>query len=538
MQTIQENKIAHTAIYARVSSDDQRQAGTIESQVFALREICKRNNAQIVKEYIDDGWTGATLARPALDELRDDAKKGIWDTLYVYESSRLGRDHIDQAIVLRELKKQGIEVFFRERPLTEENSLLTNIESIIAEHEKKTIIERTRRGKLHKVRMGKTQNCMPPYGYKRELVDKEWKVLVDEETTQVVRFVFKRYLECQNIKKICNELVEQGIRNRKNIRTKERHYFSNKRIREMLRNEAFVGRWFWYKRENAEPKRRTKKYTRLVNSSRRVTDRSQWISVPIPAIISQEQFDEVQEIRKKNFKKYAFTKHFWLLNGLLKCGRCGGSMQGHFSGKHYYYRCEQITNRIDYKDICSPIPTIRRDIIEPLVWERIKGILQSPEMLLDYARSKANNGDKQLILEEREALLKQKEAIAKKQERFFDLYEEEKIEKRKLLERVSGLGEEEKRLERVIKAIDARLTQESRKESFGEKIVRFAEQNKFQLEHLTDQIRKEVLRTMVEEITYYGKDRIEVKGLIPVDDKQEGELILMDSMVSLAVSPE
>ncbi len=77
------------AIYARVSSQKQRDEKTIDSQLAELREICKRDGVKIIKEYVDDGWSGATLARPALDELRDDAMGKLFEAVYFLSSDRL-----------------------------------------------------------------------------------------------------------------------------------------------------------------------------------------------------------------------------------------------------------------------------------------------------------------------------------------------------------------------------------------------------------------------------------------------------------------
>lgn len=527
------------AIYCRVSTDDQREAGTIESQVFAVREICERDNAKIIKEYVDDGWSGGTLNRPGLDELRDDAKRGIWDTLYIYDSSRLGRDHIDQGIILRELKKQGISVVFRDRPLTEENSLLTNIESIIGEYERKAITERTRRGKLHKIKQGKVQNCMPPFGYKRVQQDGEWKVAIDEQDSKVVQQIFSRYLECQNIRKIAEELMAQGIRNRESIRTKERHFFSSKRIREMLANESYIGNWYWYKRENTEPKRRIKKYNRLVKSSRRVKDRSEWICVSIPSIIEKEKFEYVRELRSKNFKRYCSTKHFWLLTGLVRCGRCKGRMQGCSNGKHFYYRCERINYSLNYRDICSPIPFVRRDQLEPLVWEKVKTLFQDPKMILKYASYLTENSrDRNLVLEEKEELIKELKKIEKKKEKFFDLYEEEGIDKKELLGRISGFGEEEKKIERGLKAIEVRLNQEAKKGQIIDNLEKFSKVVKRQFEIVTQEQQKEILQSVIKQIVYNPEERnIAIDGFIPVFDTtpEEWENMKEIPMVSLGV---
>ena len=128
-----------------------------------IKDICKKNEDIIIKEYIDDGWSGETLARPGLDELRDDAGKGIWSNLYILCPDRLGRDHIDQGIVLRELKRQGIQVVFKDAPLTEDNKLQKDIESLLAEYENKQRRERVRRGKLHHVQRGENRAISCPF---------------------------------------------------------------------------------------------------------------------------------------------------------------------------------------------------------------------------------------------------------------------------------------------------------------------------------------------------------------------------------------
>ena len=72
------------AIYARVSTEKQENEKTIESQIKELRKFCEKNSLLIVKEYVDDGWSGETLARPALDQLRDDASKKLFDVVCIH----------------------------------------------------------------------------------------------------------------------------------------------------------------------------------------------------------------------------------------------------------------------------------------------------------------------------------------------------------------------------------------------------------------------------------------------------------------------
>jgi len=203
------------SLYARVSSTRQREQETINSQISALKEICKRNKVKIIREYIDNGWSAGSLARPQLDKLRDDAKGGIWDVLYVYSADRLARDHIDQGIVLRELKKENIQVIFKDRPLTEENKLLTDIESLLAEYEKRQFVERVRRGKLHKMREGKFFRCPTPFGYKF-IKNREgyWRLVINPKEAKTVRLIFELYLKYQSNSRVAKELFKMGVRNR------------------------------------------------------------------------------------------------------------------------------------------------------------------------------------------------------------------------------------------------------------------------------------------------------------------------------------
>src|SRR5918994_1316933 len=156
------------AIYARVSSERQREEGTIASQLAGLRELAAERGLIVADELVfcDEGVSGATLVRPALERLR-----------------------------------AGVEVVFArepERTGSPEDELLRQFQGMIAEYERAQIRERTRRGKLHRARTG-SQAVMSgaPYGYryvrKSEHCDAYWEI--DELEAQVVREVFARYVD-------------------------------------------------------------------------------------------------------------------------------------------------------------------------------------------------------------------------------------------------------------------------------------------------------------------------------------------------------
>jgi site-specific DNA recombinase len=125
------------AFYARVSSDQQTVTHTIESQIPALTERARSDGAPVPPErqFVDDGISGATLVRPALDRLRDLAAVGAIDRIYVHSPDRLARNYAYQVLLLDEWRRADVEVVFLNRPLGQspEDDLLLQMQGIIAE---------------------------------------------------------------------------------------------------------------------------------------------------------------------------------------------------------------------------------------------------------------------------------------------------------------------------------------------------------------------------------------------------------------------
>src|SRR5215468_5357418 len=146
------------AIYARVSSERQAQQDTIASQIQALRARVSEEGLTLDEElcFIDDGYSGSTLVRPALERLRDQAAAGAIDRLFVHSPDRLARKDAYQVLLLDELKRCGVEVVFLNRPIghSPEEDLLLQVQGMVAEYERAKILERSRRGKLHAARRG------------------------------------------------------------------------------------------------------------------------------------------------------------------------------------------------------------------------------------------------------------------------------------------------------------------------------------------------------------------------------------------------
>ena len=140
------------AVYARVSTARQEEEGTIETQLSAVREFAAKNNYTIVKDYVDNGWSGDMLARPALDQLREDAKKKLWQAVLIYDPDRLARRYSFQELVMDELRELGLAILFVtvSPSKNHEDRLMYGVRGIFAEYERTKIAERFRLGKIRK----------------------------------------------------------------------------------------------------------------------------------------------------------------------------------------------------------------------------------------------------------------------------------------------------------------------------------------------------------------------------------------------------
>ena len=190
------------AIYARVSSERQKEEQTIASQTAALIEHSQTEGYTVPGEWIfeDEGYSGSNLLRPGLDQLRDLASEGQVDTILIYSADRLSRKYAYQVLLLEEFSRHGVEVLFLKSPkaTTPEEHLLIQFQGMIAEYERAQIVERTRRGKRHRAKHG-CVNVLSgaPYGYryikKTDTSDAYYKVL--EEEVEVVCTVYRLYTE-------------------------------------------------------------------------------------------------------------------------------------------------------------------------------------------------------------------------------------------------------------------------------------------------------------------------------------------------------
>ena len=229
------------AIYARVSSEQQREEHTIASQTAALIEFASKHDLQVPKQWIfeDEGYSGATLERPGLERVRDLAAAGQIQAVLVYAPDRLSRKYAYQILLIEELARHGVETLFVKAPqsASAEDQLLVQFQGMIAEYERAQILERSRRGKRHRARAGELSVMSgAPYGYRyiRKSEDAPASYAMIEAEARVVQRVYELYtVRGLSIGAIARQLNEEGVPTRKRSARWERSV-----VWAMLRNSA------------------------------------------------------------------------------------------------------------------------------------------------------------------------------------------------------------------------------------------------------------------------------------------------------------
>ena len=211
---------ARVAIYARVSSEPQVERGTIQSQIDDLLARAAADGHSVGAElrFIDNGYSGASLVRPALERLRDLAAMAVVDRLYVHAPDRLARNYAYQAVLVEEFAHTGTEVVFLNRPIGQsaEDNLLLQLQGMFAEYERTKMLERSRRGKRHLARAGVLSVMSgAPFGYRyvgREAGDGVPRFDVAENQAEVVRAIFQWVgREHITLSAVCRRLLEAGV---------------------------------------------------------------------------------------------------------------------------------------------------------------------------------------------------------------------------------------------------------------------------------------------------------------------------------------
>ena len=523
------------AIYARVSSNKQKDENTVASQTAGLQDFARQHGFVVPNEWVieDEGYSGATLIRPGLEKVRDLAAEGQIDAVFVYSPDRLSRKYAYQVLLIEEFARNNVMTLFIKAPQTStpEDQLLVQFQGMIAEYERAQILERSRRGKRHRAIQGVVNVlCGAPYGYqyirKSDRGPAAYEII--EAEAAVVRTIYEQYtVRGLSIGGVTRLLNAQGVPTRKRVSRWERSV-----VWAILRNPAYKGTACFNKTKTA-PRQRITRPIRLRgglasrDSAKQDRPREEWIEIPVPAIITEECFALAQErlhANKVNAPRRTITPS--VVQGLVACRKCGYALYRTSTRtsarKIYYYRCLG-SDRWRYLGgaVCDSRP-VRQDLLDELVWREVINLLENPGLIqeeLDRRLSVARDANP---TRQREELLRRELArVQKSMERLTTAYQENLLSLDELRRRMPELRRREQATQTELTSLLTGLADRAGYLRLAETLSSFLERLREAAKTLDVLERNRIVRLLVKEVLV-ADDAIVICHSIPVTNDIPG----------------
>jgi site-specific DNA recombinase len=518
------------AIYARVSSQQQREQNTIASQTAWLIEFAKSHDLEVPGEWVfeDEGYSGATLQRPGLERVRDLAAEGQIQVILVYSPDRLSRKYAYQILLIEEFARHGVETVFVKSPQGDsaEDQLLVQFQGMIAEYERAQILERSRRGKRHRAQAGEVSVLSnAPYGYRyiRKTDEAPAAFLVDEAEARVVRRIYEMYtVEGLSIGEIRRWLNTAGIPTRKLSARWERSV-----VWGVLRNPAYRGVACFGKTRISARTRVMRAQRRLAVTTPSTTPgherpREEWIEIPVPALVTEESFARAQELLHQNkIRSRRRTIAPSVVQGLVSCQKCGYAFSRTSTQtsarKIHYYKCIGSEGwRKLGGQICDNGRLVRQELLDQVVWAEVVRLLEEPALIqqeLDRRLAAARASDPTRKREQ--SLQRELTHVGKGIERLLNAYQEELLSMEQLRERMPALRQRQQTLRAELQAIADQTNDRAAFLRLAETLTAFLARLRSAAETLSVIERQKIVRLLVKEVLV-GEDTITIRHSIPV----------------------
>ena len=521
------------ALYMRVSTGRQQQTQTIEQQFDRLQEhIQAHAEWQLSEEHIyqDDGYSGASLNRPGLDRLREQAAMAAFELVLLTAPDRIARKYVYQVLLIEELRSHGCQVEFVDRPMKEDDphdQLLLQIRGAVAEYERNLITDRMRRGRQAKLRSGTLLPwTVAPYGY---LLDVERprdpsRVQIDPVKAAVVQQIFGWYADSGepiSLYQVAKRLSDNGIATpRGGLR------WNVASVRGILRNPAYMGTAY-SGRTRPAPARSRKSALKPVGSgqSKRPAPPEEWIAIPVPSIISQGTFDLAQDRLNQNkmMARRNNSTYDYLLRSLVSCAQCQLTCTGRSCRPGYaYYICRGRTDALrkakGERCIARYVPAKQLD---DLVWRDLCHILTDPTCIThELERAQAGEWLPQALQARRQTLHKAIAQLQRQQERLLEVYLAEVIGRdefeRKRHEVAQTLGG----LEQQLRQLDAQAQKQIDLAALTVNVQDFCQRLQPTLDHLDFAQRRQLVELLIDRVIV-DDEQVEIRYVIPVSPKGE-----------------
>jgi site-specific DNA recombinase len=510
------------ALYARVSTNRQAQAQMVASQVAALRERAAADGLPIAaeQEYVDDGYTGASLVRPALERLRDTVALGGVEVLFVHSPDRLARAYVHQVILLEEFAHAGVRVVFlnQVRQQTPEDELLLQVQGVIAEYERAKITERARRGRRHAASLGSVSAlACAPYGYRYHgpgPAGEPARYDVVLEEARVVRQVFEWVgRERVSIGEVTRRLSANRV-----VSPSGRPWWNRSTLVLMLHNPAYQGQAAygrtrstpWHRTTLLRPQRGRSTHPHRPSTPQPVPAED-WIVVAVPSLVEPALFEAVQEQlqenRQRRRERLSGARH--LLQGLLVCGSCGYALSGMATRYqtragpvhiYTYYRCPGMDpQRFGGERLCQTAP-LSASALDTAVWTEVRTLLENPARLAQELQRRDAALRERVTPDERQAGAVQRRKLEQGLARLIDSYAEGLLLKEEFEPRLA-------RLRQRLAALEEQARQEADQDATGQdlrlllgSLDEFASKVHTGLADADWQLQREIIRALVKHI--------------------------------------
>lgn len=362
---MEEIKPKRCAIYTRKSVEDglEQEFNSLDAQREAGENYIasQKSNGWVClpDRYDDGGWSGGNVNRPGLKKLLADAEAGLLDIVVVYKIDRLSRSICDFAELSRKFDQWNVAFVAVTQEIntaTSAGRMMLNILITFAQYEREVIAERIRDKMAASRKKGKWVGGSVALGYK--VVDK--KLAVEPAEAELVKMIFRRFLEIQSPKNIAYEL------NNEERWTKQGKPWTKQKIYGVLNNYHYIGE-ILYKGEIFQGEQEA------------IIDRDTWEMTRKFLVANAPVRGD-----RDNTSRLEFAAP---LRDILKCGHCNGSMTPIRSKRrgraHHYYQCSKDRKR---PESACPVKSVSAGEIERIVLEQVKKILSAPEIVLEVAR--------------------------------------------------------------------------------------------------------------------------------------------------------
>ena len=517
------------AIYARVSSDKQKEDNTIASQTAALKEFARAQGFDVPEDRVfeDEGYSGAILVRPGLERVRDLAAEGLIQAVLVYSPDRLSRKYAYQVLLMEEFSRHGVETVFIKAPqsATPEDQLVLQFQGMIAEYERAQILERTRRGKRHHAKAGDVAVLSgAPYGYRyvKKTDDAPARFDIIAAEAEVVRMIFEKYTVAGlSIGAIARLMNEQRVPTRRQAPRWERST-----VWGMLRNPAYKGTACFGKTQTA-PRQRVTKPLRLSGHSRRgettgrERPRAEWIEIPILPLVSEDTFALAAE-RLADNKRFAPRRTIEpsLVQGMVSCKKCGYALSRTSTRSTarniHYYRCigSDAWRRLG-GPVCDNRP-IRQDLLDSVVWSEVVRLLEDPSLItaeLDRRLAAARAAEP--TRRRQESLERELVRVTKSVERLVTAYQEGLLSLEELRDRLPDVRRREQGVRAELQSLTDQAADQTATLRLAETLSAFLTRLRSTAQTLDIIERQRIVRLLVKEVLV-AEGNIVIRHSIPV----------------------